>query len=394
MYEGGYTTHIFSTGANQLAIRGHNERLVLTILRDQGSCTRAELSKRASLSPQAVLMIVQRLEAENFVIRSAPIRGRIGQPSVPFRLNPEGPMSFGMSIGRRSAQFAVVDLLGEIRAFREIEFRYPDPAEIRDFAACATVETLNELEVDRDRVRSFGVGIPFELWQWPEQLAGDGAKVQVWKSLSVQNLLGEAVQVTPQVFNDSSAACFGELLSGSGQQDSTVFYVNVGTFVGGGIALESSLFTGENGAAANIAAMPMQDRSGQRRQLWEIASLWSLERSLEAARQSGDLNAMVAVRQAWLFDAAHGIAQAILSAAAFFQPGVAIIDGAFSGVLRDHLISAVKSELASSCPDGLVAPQVRPGNLGPQATVIGAARLSMSDSFLPSWIFDRTRGVS
>lgn len=339
-------------------------------------------------------MIVQRLEDENLVTRSAPIRGRIGQPSIPFKLNPDGPMAFGMSIGRRDAQFAVVDLVGEIRAIRQIDFAYPDPAELRDFAARAATETLMELEIDRDRVRSFGVGMPFELWQWPEQLGRDGAKVQVWKSLSIQSLLEQAVQLAPQVFNDSSAACFGELVSGTGQEDATVIYVDVGTFVGGGIALESSLFTGANGGAANIAAMPVRDRSGQQLQLWEVASLWTLERDLEAAGKLDDRSETAAVQQAWLSEASHGIARTILSAAAFFQPGLAIIDGAFSGVLRDQVISAVRSEVSRSCRDGLVASQVRSGNLGPRATVIGAARLSMSGNFLPSWIFHRTRGGS
>lgn len=335
-------------------------------------------------------MIVQRLEEENFVTRSAAIRGRIGQPSIPFQLNQDGPMAFGMSIGRRGAQFALVDFLGETRAIREIEFGFPEPTEILSFAARAAVETLKEHRVGRDRIGSFGIGIPFELWQWPEELGGNSAKVQAWKSLSIENFLEPAVQITPQVFNDASAACFGELVSGSGREHATVFYVYVGTFIGGGMALESSLFSGANGAAANIAAMPVQDLSGRMRQLVEVASLWKLERALEATQHLDDANATAAVQQTWLADAAHGIAQVIVTAAAFFQPGLAIIDGAFSDVLRDQLVTAVKNELTTCCPDGLIAPQVRSGNLGSRAAVIGAARLSMSENFLPSWIFNRT----
>lgn len=333
-------------------------------------------------------MIVQRLEDEKLVARSAAIRGRVGQPSIPFMLNPDGPMAFGLSIGRRGARFAIVDLLGEIRAIREIGFVYPDPARIRNFAGRAASETLREMAIGRERIRSFGVGMPFELWRSPQELGGHSASLQAWKSLSIENLLKQAVQVAPSVFNDSSAACFGELVSGSGQEHATVFYVYVGTFVGGGVALESSLFTGANGAAANIAAMPVRDRSGQVRQLWETASLWTLERGLNTARQLENTNAATAVQQTWLLDAAYGIAQAIVSAAAFFQPGLAIIDGAFSDVVRDQLVAAVENELTTCCPDGLVAPRVQSGNLGPRATVIGAARLSMSENFLPGWIFD------
>ena len=211
--------------------------------------------------------------------------------------------------------------------------------------------------------------------------------MQSWRSLSLASFLEQAVQKAPQVFNDSSAACFGEMVSGHSREHASVFYAYVGTLIGGGIALDSRLFTGADGSAANIAAMQVRDRSGQERQLWETASLWSLERGLEMARQLDKANAVAAFERTWVLDAAHGLAQAILSAAAFFQPGLAIIDGALSDVIRDQLVSAVRSELTSSCPDGLVAPQIRLGSLGSRAKVIGAARLSMSENFLPGWFF-------
>ncbi|KAB2793166.1 ROK family protein [Brucella anthropi] len=211
-----------------------------------------------------------------------------------------------------------------------------------------------------------------------------------WGSLSVGDFLSEAVGVTSQVFNDSSAACFGDLFSGSGRGHPNAFYVYVGTFLGGGMALGSSLLTVENGISANIAAMPVRDRSGSIRQLMEIASLGSLEMALETVGNEDVARTESSAHQAWLLDAAHGIAQVILSAAAFFQPSLAVVDGTFPSSIRDQLTAAVRRELDCCRPDGLTMPQVVPGQMGRHAVVVGAARLSMSEIFLPMWLFDQT----
>ncbi len=45
------------------------------------------------------------LEADGLLVRARPVRGRVGQPSIPMRLNPDAVYSFGVKIGRRSADW-------------------------------------------------------------------------------------------------------------------------------------------------------------------------------------------------------------------------------------------------------------------------------------------------
>ena len=45
-------------------------------------------------------------------MRGEPIRGRVGQPSVPLSINPEGAFFLGLKVGRRSADLVLVDFLG------------------------------------------------------------------------------------------------------------------------------------------------------------------------------------------------------------------------------------------------------------------------------------------
>src|SRR6218665_3234242 len=70
-------------GANQVRVRAYNERLVLSLVRRHGSQSKAEIARRTGLSAQTVSVIMRSLEKDGLLIRGAPVRGRVGQPSIP-----------------------------------------------------------------------------------------------------------------------------------------------------------------------------------------------------------------------------------------------------------------------------------------------------------------------
>ena len=89
-------------GTNQSGVRLYNERLVLSLIRSHGALAKANIARLTGLSPPTVQAIVQQLEADGLLLRHAAQRGRVGQPSVPLSLNPDGAFSFGASSWRRS----------------------------------------------------------------------------------------------------------------------------------------------------------------------------------------------------------------------------------------------------------------------------------------------------
>ena len=77
-------------GSNHVGMRQFNERVVLQAIRLHGSCAKAELARLTGLTAQTVGLITTRLEDDDLLLRHAPVRGRIGQPSIPLALNPDG----------------------------------------------------------------------------------------------------------------------------------------------------------------------------------------------------------------------------------------------------------------------------------------------------------------
>ena len=103
-----------SRGTNQTGVRLYNERLVLSLIRLHRELPKADIARLTGLSPQTISIITNQLTADGLLLKGTPQRGRIGQPSVPYSLNPEGALAFGLKVGRRSVDLYLIDFTGRI----------------------------------------------------------------------------------------------------------------------------------------------------------------------------------------------------------------------------------------------------------------------------------------
>src|SRR5690606_22425731 len=112
-------------GSNQMGMRQFNERVVLQALRVHGSRPKAELARLTGLTAQTIGLITARLDEDQLLTREAPVRGKVGQPSVPIGLNPDGAFAIGIKIGRRSADWLLVDFTGRVRDRLVLDYPFP-----------------------------------------------------------------------------------------------------------------------------------------------------------------------------------------------------------------------------------------------------------------------------
>ena len=111
-------------GSNQIGVRAYNERLVLALVRRHGAMARADIARKTGLSAQTISVIIRELEKDGLITQGERVRGRVGQPSMPMRLAADGVFSFGLKIGRRSAEIILMDFLGHIRQRRHVVRRH------------------------------------------------------------------------------------------------------------------------------------------------------------------------------------------------------------------------------------------------------------------------------
>lgn len=381
-----------SRGTNQSGVRLYNERLVLSLVRKAASLPKADIARLTGLSPQTISIIVNQLEADGLLVRGTPVRGRIGSPSIPYSLNPEGAFSFGLKIGRRSADLYLVDFAGHVLKVKHETYPYPTPEDIRAFARAGLGELLEDLPPEQERrICGLGIASPYEIWTWNEEIGAPKAEIDAWREADIEADVAAMCPWPVYFSNDITAACAAELLFGIGADHPDYLYVYIGSFLGGGLVLDGHLFPGRTQNAGALGSFPMGLPDGaSANQLVHVASIYVLERKLKAQgrradflwRSPDDWGADLGpALDAWIAELAHHLAVAVAGAIAVIDVGTVIIDGAFPTHVRARIIAATEAALAYVNRRGLSPFTLKAGTIGNAARALGGATIPLLANF-------------
>jgi len=377
-------------GSNQSGMRAYNERLVLTLVRRHRALAKSDIAKITGLSPQTVSVIMRALEQDGLLQRGEPVRGKVGQPSVPMSLAPDGAFFYGLKIGRRSSEMVLLDFEGTILGRLQKRYAYPTPAKITAFTKDATrklAATLTELQ--QKRIAGMGVATPFKLWNWAQFIGAPEDEMNAWRGFDMKTALSAASGCDVLIQNDATAACGAELVFGT-DPPRDFLHIYLGFFVGGGVVLNGALFRGMHGSSGALGPMPVPTPDGGARQLLEIASIATLEKRIVEAGGDGmalwaiplDWDIDAGILESWISDTGAALAHAIVSAASVLDFESCLIDGWLPEPVKLNLVNATTNSLRGINTIGLTMPKVRPGSVGPDARSLGAASLPLSDRFL------------
>lgn len=380
-------------GVNQRGLRDYNERLLLTVLLRHGPTAGSDLARITGLSPQTVSIILRKLENDQLVSRGErikPAKGRVGKPSVPMQLSPDGVFSIGMKIGRKSAEVMLLDLVGHQRSHAEIKYDYPLPDQVfgflEDHTSRFTAGLGSELQ---QRICGIGIATPFELWKW-NNLTGDAAsQFTRWKDVNFESEVSRFSALPVCVVNDATAACRAEHLYGRGTELNDYAYFFIGSFIGGGIVLGDRVYEGQQGNAGALGSMRTTGPQGESRQLIDVASLHLLETRLAEAgldpkilwKSPQDWSGLSRYVEPWIGETAQELAKAALSVCSVIDFSTILIDGSFPAYVREELVERIKRYLVNQDVRGLIPPRIEAGTIGENARAMGAASSPIFSQF-------------
>ncbi|UWQ96403.1 ROK family transcriptional regulator [Rhodobacteraceae bacterium M385] len=378
-----------SVGLSQSGVRDHNERLLLSLIQRHGGMPASDLSRRAGLSPPTISTILRGLESEGLVARGEPVRGKVGKPSIPMHLAPDGAFSFGLKIGRRSAELVLIDFIGTLRHERHLAYEGPQPRDIFDFVEEGVASIRNSMsEEHRSRICGLGIAAAFELWS----AMRDGAEnaFREWRGIDFATHLAEQTNLPVLRLNDATAACQAEHTFGRGKEFRDYAYFFVGAYVGGGIALDNAVYEGRQGNAGALGSLRSIGPNGESMQLVDMASIHQLERRLHEVdldtRQlwtdPDSWTALARYVDPWIGQTAQELSKAALSTCSVIDFEAILIDGAFPEHVRDELVERVQRYVSTQDTRGLIAPRIEAGSIGHKARAIGAATRPISAQFM------------
>jgi glucokinase len=174
---------------------------------------------------------------------------------------------------------------------------------IRQQITAAVPELLTRAGVDRGQIAGVGVGFGGPVDDATRtiirshQIAGwDGFPLADW----LTELLGEEVALG----NDADVAGLAEALFGAGKGLSPIFYITIGSGIGGGLIVNGEIYRGCGRGAAEIGhlriSIPMSSKHGLAYEALEkIASGWAIQENAKSeARRRGPGHAQGLLRLA------------------------------------------------------------------------------------------------
>jgi predicted NBD/HSP70 family sugar kinase len=385
--------HLPTRGSSQGGLRQYNERVVLQAVRLKGALPSADIARHTGLTAQTVSLITKRLIDEGYLVKGDPVRGKVGQPSVPLSLNPDGAYAVGIKVGRRHMDTLLVDFTGQVRSRWQHDYRFPEPDALLAEVGRRLAGIRRKLGAPAsERVQGVGVAAPLALGGWSSLLGVAPEASARWAGLDLQAEVQRLSEWPVATMKDTAAACVAELVSGRGRSVRSFLYLFVDTFIGGGLVIDSHLRAGVTGNAGAVGSMPLSvARTEAPPQLLSVASLNALEQSWAAL---GLPDAGTSTGQAlqapwrpstlaWAREAGLAIAHAIQSAACLLDLEGVILDGACERSLLEELLESTETALRRYSWEGVTAPLLLPGTIGADAGAIGGALLPLYANFAP-----------
>ncbi len=312
--------------------------------------------------------------------------------------------SIGIDLGGTNIAAGVVDETGLIickesvptlreRSYQEI---------IKDMAMLA-LKLINESKLKIENIKCIGIGTPGTADNKNGILLY--ANNLRFKNVPMRKEMQKYINVPILIENDANCAALAESIAGAASDAENSIMITLGTGIGGGIIIDKKLYSGFNGAAAEVGHMSIMvdgklctcGRSG----CWEAygSAEALIEQALEAIKENpgslmmklaednlGKMNAKIPFDAARMEDETAKtvvdkyikyVAEGITNLINIFTPEVFVIGGGISKE-GEYLLKPIREYVYRNVyAKDVTQTIIRVAKLGNDAGIVGAAMLGM-----------------
>lgn len=375
---------------------------VLSLLRDNGPLSRAQLADRLEVPRPRLLGELDRMVAAGRVVEAGPAASRGGRRSTLVQLDP-GVRFAAVDLGASSVDIEITDgALAPVASCSE-------PADIRSgpVAVLGRVsELLREMagQGHYKRLDAIGIGLPGPV-SFREGVPVSPPIMVGWNRFPVRDTLAREHGCPVVVDNDVNVMSLGEQHSGVAKTVDHLLFVKIGSGIGSGMQHHGRIYRGAEGCAGDIGHVQVEAESdgpvcscGNTGCLEAYFGGVALARDATAAAVSGQSPALAerlaergvltALDVAECADGGdntsvnlvraggHRVGQVLATLVSFMNPSMIVIGGGLTG-LGYPLLAEIRSVVYKrSLPLATGNLPIVMSELGPRAGVVGAALLA------------------
>lgn len=376
-------------------LRHTNAHTILSLLRQVGSCSRADLVRASGMSAPTVTNVVAGLLEDDLVLPLGEGESSGGRPPDMIRFKAERGCLIAVQIAAAQLRFLVTDLSGQQVGSSSLPLRgrKTDPESICQWIEDEIKQLLRQLKFARKQLLCLILGVP-AITCVDEGLVLSISTLDRWRSVPLRALLSRHFKCPILLENDTNLSALGERYCGAAKDEASFQLINIGNNVSAGIVLEGKLHHGAQWSAGEIAYLRLPNVVRRQPTLHEFGELEGLLTSSgilhswkQGAGKTGSAAKMTAcaiLERARTGDAlAHRILQQharivadiIINFALILNPSLILLGGEIGS--HPALLEAVSMEL-DRCE--FAVPRVASAQLGEEAVLWGAIAIGLDAS--------------
>ncbi len=197
-------------------------------------------------------------------------------------------MYLGIEIGGTKLQIGLGDGAGELHALWRATVIPADGADgIRRHIDTAIRELLENAKRDRREIQGVGIGFGGPVDDATRTVI-KSHQIEGWDNFPLADWIGDITGLPAAIGNDADVAGLAEALFGAGKGLSPIFYITIGSGIGGGLIVNGEIYRGVGRGAAEIGHLTQwleRDQEPTPVPLENLASGWAIQK---AAREYFD----------------------------------------------------------------------------------------------------------
>jgi predicted NBD/HSP70 family sugar kinase len=242
------------TGKNMATVKVQNRQSILSILKNFGAISRADIAKKLNLTPAAITIIVNEMVREGIIKEVGQLEEedkRSGRKKMLIDINYTYKYVIGINIESDLINIGVSNLKCDTRIYKRFpigEVRAPE--EFLESVASYCMNMLWRENILKEDILGVGVGIVGHV----EDDKGISRQAfGLWnKSVPVKKILEEYLGIPVVVCNNVRTFALGELDYNTSEDVSNMMFVKYGPGIGAALINDNELYNGNNNFPGEI----------------------------------------------------------------------------------------------------------------------------------------------
>jgi glucokinase len=258
-------------------LRHTNALSILALLREAGTCSRADLVRASGLSAPTVTNVVKDLLEAGLIEPLGEGESRGGRPPDMIRFKSRRGCVLAVQISSSNLSFLLADLDGNELGTLQLPLakKKTTPEAVCGYIGESIRSLLRRQKMTRDQLLVLVVGVP-AITNVDDGIVLAISTLDGWRSVELRSMLNKVIDCMVIIENDTNLAAQGERYRGASRQEQNFVFISIGTNVSAGIILNGKIHHGAQWSAGEIAYLRLPNTSRKQPTIYEFGELESV----------------------------------------------------------------------------------------------------------------------